>query len=361
MGPVGAVLIIASLVFVYQQINTSSSSPETAVAIIESGEAIQAITAQVDADAESNVASLTAAEEAEESPFAATDTEAADPLNEVAVATSAESSGAVAATVANNFNVPRQEPARFSLYEDSEPEIELVSDSDLVLVSASERGVVPADIVAPIFEELNAAWAKESVEESVEELVEEFVVDGVDLEPVQALVGGLPATDAQPQAIESSLVTDIAEAETNTAANTEIETEAEVAEVAEPEVEIVEARIEISSYVLKAVVDNWIGAWRNQVLTVYFDSYHPDFESRYHASKSAWLGSRERVIGGAEWIRLEMTEFRVVLQDDAIVGVQFWLSYQSPTYKDDTLKKLVLTDVDGDWLIIEEINLDVRT
>ena len=56
-----------------------------------------------------------------------------------------------------------------------------------------------------------------------------------------------------------------------------------------------------------------------------------------------------------------MTEFQLISQVNGTIEVHFWLAYESPSYSDDTLKKLLLRNEAGVWLITEEINLEVRT
>ena len=118
--------------------------------------------------------------------------------------------------------------------------------------------------------------------------------------------------------------------------------------------------------VVLEVVQVWLEAWEGQDLEQYFASYDVDFVPRYHRSKSAWQGNRERVIGDANQIRLEMSDFELISEDAEIMEVHFWLAYSSPSYRDDTHKKLILEKLptgNGSGLrlvILEEINLEVR-
>ena len=47
--------------------------------------------------------------------------------------------------------------------------------------------------------------------------------------------------------------------------------------------------------------------------------------------------------------------------ENGVIEVHFWLAYESPSYADNTLKKLLLSNEAGSWLIVEEINLEVRS
>jgi hypothetical protein len=103
----------------------------------------------------------------------------------------------------------------------------------------------------------------------------------------------------------------------------------------------------VASVQLQQSVGQWIEAWQSQSLQDYFRHYHPEF--------------KERVIANAEWIRLEKSEFEVIGEEEGVIEVQFWLSYASPNYGDNTHKKLLLANADGQWRILEEINLEVRS
>jgi hypothetical protein len=92
----------------------------------------------------------------------------------------------------------------------------------------------------------------------------------------------------------------------------------------------------------------------------YFASYDEEFEPRYDDTLNRWRRNRTRVITNAGSITLSLSEFSLVAEDDSTVEVNFWLDYESPTYSDSTLKKVVLSNQSGRWLILEEVNLQVR-
>ena len=72
------------------------------------------------------------------------------------------------------------------------------------------------------------------------------------------------------------------------------------------------------------------------------------------------------MIGNASQISLETSDFVIISEDAEIMEVHFWLAYSSPSYRDDTHKKLILKKLpagNGGGLrlvILEEINLEVR-
>ena len=111
---------------------------------------------------------------------------------------------------------------------------------------------------------------------------------------------------------------------------------------------------------VRARVDSWVSAWQQQSLEGYFASYSPEFEPRDNRSVARWRASRTRVIGNAQWIRLTLSDYEIIKESANSIEIHFWLDYESPTYSDSTKKKLVLGNDSGNWMILEEINLQVR-
>lgn len=89
-------------------------------------------------------------------------------------------------------------------------------------------------------------------------------------------------------------------------------------------------------------MQGWIDAWEEKELEKYFASYDEGFVPRYQRSKLTWRSNRERVIGSASQISLELSDFEIISEDAETIEVHFWLAYTSPSYRDDTRKKLVL-------------------
>jgi hypothetical protein len=224
------------------------------------------------------------------------------------------------------------------------------SDSGLVLVTAAERGIDVQDFALPVYDSLadpqveRTALAPEQVAGQVA-ADEDRTIPEVSPEPA------ITETDA---VIEQALEADqeVEQAETiSTASTTAIVADDSEAQPTET----------IGTSRWETLVGSWVTAWRGQDLAGYFGFYHERFVPRYHSSRSTWRDNRERVIGNAAGIELAMYDFLLVSESDEEVEVHFWLDYRSPTYQDQTRKKLVLAPSAEDWLIVEEINLEVRT
>ena len=110
-----------------------------------------------------------------------------------------------------------------------------------------------------------------------------------------------------------------------------------------------------------SAVDDWVTAWETKSLPGYFASYHSEFSPRYQNTQDEWRSNRQRVISGAASIELELSEFQYIGIEDGMLEVRFWLRYESPTYSDNTQKKLLFLQEQGSWKIKEEINLQVRS
>lgn len=279
--------------------------------------------------------------------------------------------------------------------DNSEPEP--VSDSNLSLVTAEEIGLTAADIVEPVFEDLlidsSAAVVRLAVGEDITattislsdavgendsavnvplttEQATEQLIDSIDV--AAELADADPKASPADPAPELALLEEVVEL--TPASRTDGEpgsaTEAVAIELAQQESSSLSKVEEISTAPLSVeqTVSNWVDAWEGQALDVYFSSYHSEFEPRYHNSRSEWRQSRERVIGNANRISLELSDFTIISEDSSSIEVHFWLAYQSPTYQDNTRKKLVLrkqsvstAEATDRWLIVEEVNLEVRT
>ncbi len=299
---------------------------------------------------------------------------------------------------------------------------EPVSDSSLALVTAQERGVnsdiivepqfepmlatedassdvaaeVPAEVDPPLVEETATAEASSGRAEVPENADEQSPTEepatlaaveqsGEEIAQVSEIATttdqapGIVPEDPEPELSgdeepSSNTDSEFATTETATEIAAEIATETTIAptiETAEQQ-ELAslalnsESATSLSSMLpevseLEAAVAVWVRAWREKELGDYFASYHSGFIPRYQDTQAEWRSNRRRVIGNAEWIRLEMSDFKFIGVDAGMMEVHFWLSYESPTYSDNTQKKLLMVEEDGEWRIMEEINLQVRS
>lgn len=225
---------------------------------------------------------------------------------------------------------------------------------------------VAADQATPL-EELTEPESQDAVAEVVEVSTQvAAIVISEESEPEDAAIAAFELEDNAAAEVEDAteqLVAESAEAESLEATSAEVESlEIENVEIESVEIESVETVSELSvADAIQLSVQAWVDAWQAQSLSDYFTYYHPEFAPRYQNSQSEWRANRQRVIGNADWIRLNMRDFELIAEEGGVYEVHFWLAYESPTYSDDTLKKLLVRKEGEDWLILEEINLRVES
>lgn len=349
LGPVAVVVIGASIGTLYQQL-LGSAEVNSVTAVTESSAEVSAL----------------------DSPFAETPEAVAD--------------GATADVTVPAIEQTIPAPVIAAPAVADEPIV--ISDSDLVLVSAAERGVAEIEIVEPVFEEVTAVAAPTIQQAAIAQpaeiaalptnTAEVALLEEVEAEIASEIAVVEPETDADADA-EAVIETENASVETaalepgaevmlvaevnvvqdnNAPKSDDVISTAATTEVIEPPNDSVQlpeiAAVEVN-------LSDWMAAWQAQNLNGYFASYHPEFAPRYHPSRERWQADRSRVISNARSIILTMTEFEVLASTPDRVEVQFWLDYASATYKDSTQKRLILEELDGRWLIIEEVNLQVRS
>lgn len=335
--PVAAVVVLASLGFIYQQLagtddQASVASDEVPQQVVSdplddySSQVLVNPTVDVDTATSPFVAVPVVEEQVEQQSgtdlAAVTDVE--EPASAPPMSEEQQNRQALLAAI---------ERARVAAQEQLASD-QSVSDSGLVLVTAAERGISEDSFGLPDIDALLEAEEDDPATQPVPEPVAEGAAE------VAEEVAEVATSHANEAGVSIAAVD-----------------EAASASVAEPESVQGEPA---SGGVWRDRVAGWVSAWQDQDLEAYFAYYHDRFVPRYQNSLTAWRSNRERVIGGATDIELEMYDFDVISESPDEVEVHFWLDYRSPSYQDQTRKKLVLAPFQGSWLIIEEINLEVR-
>jgi len=353
MVPVAAVLVIASLAFVYQQLDRQpEDQAELSVPLADEATSPFAETLPTTEATAENSAGLPADEPG--APAAAV-------VPEATVAESSEQDAPNNAETATELDSSRtqllaaMEQARLA----ASVAAEAATDSDLVLVTAAERGISADQFALPSYEDLvqspeNAVdpgpqgvadtdpGSNDAASVAVETDLEESEI--VDAE--QALVTEATASTGVPVSSDSSR---FSPAPANPAGSG-----------ISPLPQSVEAESPDPAAAVRVAVDAWLQAWQSQDLNAYFQRYHSGFEPRYQDTVADWRQNRQRVIGNAVEIALELSDYQVIEAGADEVEVQFWLAYESGSYQDRTLKKLVLVREDNTWRILEEVNLEVQ-
>jgi type II secretory pathway predicted ATPase ExeA len=324
--PIAAVIMVASVGFLYQQIGNDDADIDSQSAVAEPMPSPFAAGEEAAVETPAEPPS-TAGQPEQDSGILASASSGAEQID------AAETTPDVVAVASVEDDPPVSEPPIQPDIPTLPAEIpEPVSDSSLALVTAEEIGVADDAISQPEFEPLSAEVVSDR-NETASEMPEEEVSPA---QPAQA--------EPEPQDAEVIVATN---------ALAVVRAEDDASSAAGPLDADPVAQLE-------AAVLQWLTAWEAQSLDDYFASYHSGFTPRYHDSVAAWRNNRQRVIGGASSIKLTPSDFEHVGVEEGMQDVRLWLRYESPNYSDSTLKKLLLLEEEGVWKIVEEINLQVR-
>lgn len=106
---------------------------------------------------------------------------------------------------------------------------------------------------------------------------------------------------------------------------------------------------------LAEALKGWAHAWMTRDVLSYLSYYAPTFVPSQGRSQAAWKADRQRIIGSAEVIKLDLSGIKVTSQDSSTATTTFVQAYQSPIYRDVVTKSLEWRKVGGKWLIQREI------
>jgi len=105
---------------------------------------------------------------------------------------------------------------------------------------------------------------------------------------------------------------------------------------------------------LPLFLSGWRDAWAGRDVAAYLQHYHPDFKGQM-SSPAQWRAARQRVIGRAGQIELELGQPEIRREGEDRAWLTFDQRYRSSALSDDGLKQLQLRKIDGRWLIEQEV------
>jgi hypothetical protein len=142
----------------------------------------------------------------------------------------------------------------------------------------------------------------------------------------------------------------------NTAVATAANLKSRVAIVA-PRADVVAAPARDLAAVKQSVTDAitiWAAAWSSQNVEAYLASYAPTFRSFSGSARSAWESERRARIVGKARITISVEELQIRV-DGATAKARFRQQYLSDRLEQKNQKVLTLVEIDGKWLIQEEV------
>jgi MSHA biogenesis protein MshM len=117
--------------------------------------------------------------------------------------------------------------------------------------------------------------------------------------------------------------------------------------------------IESSDLAIRIATDYWANAWSTQSVGDYIDSYIANYTMHDGWPRETWVRLRKQRIEAPEWIKVRISDFKIISSGSEYYQAKFWLHYQSPGYSDHTLKLLTFKMEDSGWKISNEKNLKV--
>ena len=101
-------------------------------------------------------------------------------------------------------------------------------------------------------------------------------------------------------------------------------------------------------------VDNWAKAWSKQDVDAYLSYYASDYSPDRDTSHSAWAAQRKLRLTEPTYIKVGVSNIKVIMHGDEHAQATFSQDYQSETYSDSVTKTLLFRNLNNRWLIVQE-------
>ena len=107
--------------------------------------------------------------------------------------------------------------------------------------------------------------------------------------------------------------------------------------------------------VLQAVSE-WANHWSEKDVNAYLSHYSDDFTPAKQMPKSEWKVQRIYTINNAQNIDVEVNDPNVEFLGSEHAQVVFKQIYRTDNYSDQVTKTLLMKNINGNWLIAEEMS-----
>ncbi|MCP4992456.1 MAG: TolC family outer membrane protein [Gammaproteobacteria bacterium] len=102
-----------------------------------------------------------------------------------------------------------------------------------------------------------------------------------------------------------------------------------------------------------AFLKAWENAWSDQDIDAYLSRYSEAFVPDNGVSREQWVKQRTRIINRPEWIKIELEQIDLTVQDTHATA-RFVQDYAASNYDDTVTKVLILALENGIWKIVGE-------
>ncbi|AAZ97077.1 conserved hypothetical protein [Thiobacillus denitrificans ATCC 25259] len=109
----------------------------------------------------------------------------------------------------------------------------------------------------------------------------------------------------------------------------------------------------VDAALLKALTE-WADAWSRRDSEAYFAAYDAHFVPDDGASREAWRRRKLQAFDATKALEVKVDAPAAERTEEGAVALTFKQFFRSDTYRDAVLKRLLMVERDGRWLIVEE-------
>ena len=103
-------------------------------------------------------------------------------------------------------------------------------------------------------------------------------------------------------------------------------------------------------------VDSWSRAWKNKDIDAYLSFYGEHFVPEKNLSKADWIAQRQKRLASKDNLEISLSQVNVQVNGDKATE-EFVQHYSANGKKEDSNKRLSLSLVNGEWVIVREQSL----
>lgn len=101
-------------------------------------------------------------------------------------------------------------------------------------------------------------------------------------------------------------------------------------------------------------INDWADAWSSQQVGQYLGFYASEFQPPDNMTRSNWEQLRSDRLKAPGFINVKLSQPAVTFHGKEHASVSFLQSYRSDTYNDRINKTLLMKNINGRWMIVEE-------
>ena len=115
--------------------------------------------------------------------------------------------------------------------------------------------------------------------------------------------------------------------------------------------------IQKKSNAIEKTLQAWSVAWSAQAVDMYLSFYHNQYKPLNGMSRKGWVQSRRYRLKKPNWIKVGLSNIKVIQKSNKQAVVSFKQLYQSNSFRDVSNKQVVLLHTDEGWRIFREKNI----